>query len=324
MRVRVRLTAGLCFGLLAATADAAVREMNVTTGDGKRHFYLAEAERPHSGPRPLVLVLHGHGGSAAQAMGLRPLIPSPLSAWVTIAQRDDILVAALDGEKGGDPFQGWNDCRTDAYGNPKTDDVAFARTVIHRFVDSGQADPARIYVMGMSNGGMMAYRLALQLPEIAAFAAVSAAMASASQCPEKPSAQVGALIVNGDADPLVPYAGGQVHFGNSAPRGGVLPTPDVFAQWAGAHGLQPAAAASKTLPPQLRRDDTHGEVAYFGASPAASPVTLVHVVGGGHAEPSLRHRYRALYLSRAGKQSSIFESADFAWDFFRNKSRPQP
>jgi polyhydroxybutyrate depolymerase len=115
---------------------------------------------------------------------------------------------ALDGRKGGDGYRGWNDCRTDAPGNPKTDDVGFVRTVIEKIQRDYAIDPARIYVMGMSNGGMMTFHLAIEIePRIAAFAAVCASMADRGICPD-PEHAVSTLLIDGTADPLVLYGGG--------------------------------------------------------------------------------------------------------------------
>lgn len=312
----------LCLLLPSALAMAGSNELTLATPNGLRKAILVEADKPRAALRPLVLLFHGHTGSAEQALGQKRLSPSPLAQWVEIARRDDVLVVALDGAKGSDGEQGWNDCRKDAVNNPRTDDVAFARAVARKLVDEKRADPARVYAMGMSNGGMMAFRLGQQMPELAAFVAVSAAMAADSACPEPVPATVDALIISGDADPLVPWKGGQVKFGRSAARGGVIPVPTSFSIWAAAHELDARKAVTRELPPQFRNDSTRGRISFFGTSPAASPVTLVQVENGGHVEPSLEHRYRTLYLRVVGQQSSVFESAEFAWDFLRNKKRP--
>ncbi|MGH8494187.1 MAG: alpha/beta hydrolase family esterase [Moraxellaceae bacterium] len=300
---------------------AQTRELSILTPNGYRRAVLAESNKPATTPRPLVLILHGHTGSADQALGLKRQSPSPLAQWVDIAERENILVVALDGARGSDGEQGWNDCRKDAVNNPQTDDVLFARATVKKLVEAGLADPSRIYAMGMSNGGMMAFRLGVQMPELAAFAATSASMAADSVCAGKVPDKVSALIISGDADPLVPWRGGQVKFGQSAARGGVMPVPTSFSIWAAAHQLDARKALQKDLPAQFRNDKTRGKLFYFGASAEASPVTLLAVEGGGHAEPSLEHRYRTLYLRLMGQQSSVVESAEFAWSFFRNKSR---
>lgn len=314
---------GLLFACLLAwalPATADTRDLRFSTPNGWRSAVLAESATPRKTPRPLVLVLHGHGGSAGQALGLKRLSPSPLAGWVELAEKEDLLVAAIEGAKGADDEQGWNDCRKDAVNNPRTDDVVVVRTLVKKLVAEGRADPERIYAIGMSNGGMMAFRLALQMPELAAFASVSGSMAADSLCPEAPPPHVAALIINGDADPLVPWRGGQVKFGRSSARGGVMPLPTVFSSWAAANQLDARKAQMKEMPPQFRNDMTRAKVFYFGSSPDASPVTLVEVENGGHVEPSLEHRYRSMYLRVVGLQSSAFETSDYAWAFFRNKT----
>ena len=135
------------------------------------------------GKRALVIVLHGHGGSAAQALGQRRG-QAPLSLWLSIADREGIVVLAPDGVQAADHPAGWNDCRQDSQDLPHTDDVGFIRALLDEAVQRYRVDPQRVYLIGMSNGGMMSYRLAIELgPRIAAFAAVSASMApSHSAC----------------------------------------------------------------------------------------------------------------------------------------------
>jgi len=297
------------------------RELQVTTADGSRRALLVEGGSG-TARRPLVLLFHGHGGSAENVLGSGGLAPSPLSSWVEIARREGLLVVALEGLKGSDHQRGWRDCRADADDNqPVADDLAFARGVVDKLVQAGLADPTRLYAMGMSNGGMMVLRLGLQMPQLAAITAVSASMASASRCPESPRADMAMLLISGDADPLVPFAGGQVGFRKARPRGGVIPVPDVFARWTRAHGQDPAAATEQVLKPSLAGDRTVARLRFTGTSLAASDVAFVQVVGGGHVEPSLAHRYGGLYLSLVGPQSAAFESAELAWTFFRDKRR---
>jgi polyhydroxybutyrate depolymerase len=305
----------------AVAQPAGPREISVMTPDGARRALVLDGG---SGTtlRPVVLLFHGHGGGADNILGAGGLVPSPLSSWADIARREGLLVVALDGLKGPDHQRGWNDCRADADDNqPVADDVAFARAVVAQLESQSHGDPARILAMGMSNGGMMVFRLALQMPELAAFAAVSASMASVSKCPEAPRAEVAALIISGDADPLVPFAGGQVGLRKARPRGGVIPVPEAFERWVRAHGQDPTGANQTLLRPTLAGDATVAKLRYLGPTLAQSDVAMVRVAGGGHVEPSLAHRYGGLYLRLVGPQSAAFESAELAWEFFRDKHR---
>jgi polyhydroxybutyrate depolymerase len=311
------LIAAACLGLVAVPAGAASVQLGqVTTRDGQRNYLLVRPDQPAAGPGPLVILLHGHGGSAAMTLG-KAGRASPLARWLAIADREKVLVVALDGAIGGDGRQGWNDCRRDAYDNPKTDDVAFVAAVVHRLIDSGQADPARLYVMGMSNGGMMVYRLALELdPPIAAFAAASASMAGDSQCgPARHP--VSALVINGTADPLVPYDGGGVGLFRKN-RGQVVAVDTVVEFWRRADGLSGDGRTS-ALPHREADDPTRAQITLWENDTDRPQVERVRIEAGGHIEPSLTERYRPTYERLVGHQNHDLEAAEEAWSFFRDK-----
>ncbi len=316
-RTPLRLITLLLLALAALPAHALDR-LTLNTADGPRQALLLNPKAP--GPRPLLLLFHGHGGSAAQLLAERKLMASPLSVWADIARREQIVVAALDGARGADGLQGWNDCRRDAANNPSTDDVAFARQLAQQLVQEGRVDARRVYAMGMSNGAMMVLRLGQDMPELTALAAVAGSMAADSECAASPQPGVAALLIHGDADPVVPYAGGAVMAGEKF-RGTVLGAAASLARWAQAQGLH-GQARKEPLPPRLAGDDTRGLLQFWGPRPAESPVALLTVQGGGHVEPSLSERYRRPWLRRVGAQSSVVESAEFAWAFFQRHAKP--
>jgi polyhydroxybutyrate depolymerase len=313
--------------LMLATAAAAparactIRDGTLNRPEGTRRFTAVIPDAPAKGRRPLVLLLHGHVGSARQVLGLGRGA-APLSRWKDLADRDGVLVIAADGERGADHKQGWNDCRADARNNPKTDDVGFLRALLDHAVETLDADPARVYVMGMSNGAMMAYRVAVELgPRVAAFAAVSGSMAVKNACPEAKT-PVSALIINGTRDPLVPYAGGEVGFRRRRDRGLVMPVAEVADFWRELDGLPAKPAASGALPHLSRRDKTRAVRTVWGKDPKGLQVELVRVEGGGHVEPSPTRRIGRLYGLLVGPQNGDFEAADEAWAFFRDKRTP--
>jgi polyhydroxybutyrate depolymerase len=293
---------------------AALQQRSIETSDGLRQYILATPAAPAASPRPLILLLHGHIGNAANALG-QGTRPSPLSAWLGIADRQGVLVAALQGLKGSDDRTGWHDCRLEDRKNPAADDVGFAASVVGSLVQTGLADPHRIYVMGMSNGGMMAYRLALQMhPVPAAIAAVSSSMASHSACSARPP-KVSVMLINGTADPIVPYAGGEVRGGG----GGVIGAEASRDFWLRADGLVNAPAVTYTFPHRSASDPTQARETSYG--PRNGPqVETIDIQDGGHVEPSLAYRYGWLYYQLVGKQNGDFESAEEAWKFFKDKT----
>jgi polyhydroxybutyrate depolymerase len=263
-----------------------------------------------------VLVLHGHLGTAANTLGSGNS-PSPLSAWLDIAAREKVLVVALQGLRGGDHRTGWHDCRNDAPENPQVDDVAFASAVVKKLVDEGRADPRRIYVMGMSNGAMMTLRLALEMrPTPTAVAAVSGSMAQKSDCNGAPHA-TSVLLIHGTDDPLVPYKGGEVGFGDYTGRGAVWSVDATRDFWLRVDGLQDARPATYAYP-HTGDDATRAGKSTWGAD-RGPQVEVLTIDKGGHVEPSTRFHYGALYSRIVGAQNRDLEAAEEAWLFFRNK-----
>ena len=299
-------------------AAATITPTDLPRPEGVRQYLLAVPDKSPAGKRPLVVLLHGHGGSAAQLLG-QGRGAAPLSAWLAIADREGLLVAAPDGVKGSDNRQGWNDCRADAQNNPTTDDVGLIAAIIDREVAAHDADPTRVFVMGMSNGGMMAFRLAIEIgPRLAGFAAVSASMAARSGCPA-PRAAVSALIVSGVADPLVPYTGGDVRLRSTRSRGAVVPVEESAATWRAQNRLPAEPAAVTPLAHRDSGDPTSATRTLWGGDPARPQVELLRIDNGGHVEPSIAHRIGRIYATLVGPQNGDVESAEEAWAFFKDK-----
>lgn len=222
---------------------APVTKIELPRPEGLRYYLKAVPTGPIAEKRPLVIVLHGSGASAEQVLGLA--FPySPLSVWLEIAEREQVIVVAPNGtQRRGQ--RAWNDGFADIAGNPTSDDVGFISAVIDRAIAEDGVDPERIYVIGVSKGGMMTYRLAAELaPRLAAFSAVLAAMPKQAdyRLPEQP---LSALIVAGTADPFIPYHGGKsfITLGFMAPALGIEATAALWCKLAGLAG-EPAVERS--------------------------------------------------------------------------------
>lgn len=315
MRIAI---ATLAFAVTAAAAQAAtIEHVEVTTVDGQREYWIATPDRAIAGPHPLVILLHGHGGSANQIIA-HSGASSPLSMWLPIVDREQIVAVALQGRPDSRGRPAWNDCRRDAPNYPQVDDVAFVRAVIGDVERRGLFDRTRLYAMGMSNGAMMTLRLALELdPPLAAFAAVSGSMARDSRC-AAPSHRMSGLFIAGTADPLVPYGGGQVHFfGRNL--GSVLPIEESVSVWRRFDGLADAPSSESNVPAGGAGGTTQAQRIVYGRDSHQLQVELVRVVGGGHVEPSQVRHYGPIYTHLVGEQNRDFESAEEAWSFFSSK-----
>src|SRR6202021_3599767 len=89
------------------------------------------------------------------------------------------------------------------------DDIGFLRALLEKIERDYAVDPQRVYFTGISNGGMMSYRVACEVAEQgAAIAPVEGALNV--EC--HPTAPVSVLIFHGTADRLVPFEGGSNPF----------------------------------------------------------------------------------------------------------------
>src|SRR5207248_5222098 len=92
-----------------------------------------------------------------------------------------------------------------AFGNNKGDDVAFVAQLLDDLAAVAHVDAKRVYATGMSNGAMMAYRLAAELSERIAAVAPVAGVLTVARC--EPKRPVSVLHFHGTEDALVPLDG---------------------------------------------------------------------------------------------------------------------
>jgi polyhydroxybutyrate depolymerase len=290
---------------------ATISEHQMLRPEGPRKFLLARPSHCPTGPRPLVILLHGFGASAAQVLG-QGFPPSPLAHWLEIAEREQCLVAAPDGTG-----HSWNDAFADARVNAKTDDCGFIGALIDELIEAHSVDAARVYVMGVSKGGMMAFRLAAELaPKLAAFSAVLASMPLNSKC-APPQTPLSALLIASSTDPLVRYGGGSF-LKNRRQAGAMLGIEASALVWRRLAGLTDEVEPQQ-LPRRHAKDRTRITRWLWGSKPQQLQVSLMRIDGGGHAEPSPTRRYPRWINGLTGAQNADFETAEAGWAFFKDK-----
>ena len=172
----------------------------------------------------------------------------------------------------------WNDGR-EGVASP-ADDVGFLRTLVRELVQRGISDPARLYITGISNGGMMALRMLCEASELFAGAGITIANMPArtgETCYIKNPVPV--VMVNGSADLLVPYNGGWV--GPFGIGGNVWGTEKTAAFLARANGC--ATVARTDFPSHKPNASTSiTKTAWRDCIAPEKTVTLYRVNGGGH------------------------------------------
>jgi polyhydroxybutyrate depolymerase len=260
--VRTAALLMLVFGLSAGMSTAShAEELRVDTRDGVRTAILHPAPR---GRAATIMVLHGALISAEYT-----------ASWYGFAEAAKQRGFAAVFPRG--VGLQWNDGRNGAWGSG-ADDVAFLN-LARELVARGTSDPARLYLVGVSNGGMMALRMLCEAPE--AFAGVATIIASmpngvGATCRLRRPMPV--IMFNGTADPLIPYTGGEV--GVSGLQGHVWPAERTAAFLSRRNGC---TALSKTVVSGRAAPDTI-RVVRLDWRPCSSErgVTLYRVEGGGH------------------------------------------
>ena len=151
--------------------------------------YVPESVKGSDAEVPLVVCMHGRGGSAESFLSL--------SGMSRVAEERDFIVVFPEAGVYQQRPTGlrnillWNGF----YGNERIDDVGFIRKMVEDVQSRHAIDRTRIYACGQSSGGMMTSQLALSCPEL--FAAVSPW--SAIVDPEHE------LVLPEKIDPAVPY-----------------------------------------------------------------------------------------------------------------------
>ena len=169
-----------------------------------RTFFLYQPSNLPSNPlRPVMILLHGGGKADGDELFQRTAVSS-------LADREGFLAVFPNGVDAQ-----WNDGRKSSFRkNQQTnyiDDVGFISFLIDHLVAQYQADSQRFYVLGVSNGGMMTFRLGIELgSKLTAIAPIIANLPTnlASLTPSRP---IPILIMNGTQDPFVPWEGGPVN-----------------------------------------------------------------------------------------------------------------
>jgi polyhydroxybutyrate depolymerase len=268
--------------------------------DGRTRSYLVHVPPKSDSKRsaPLVLAFHGAMTNAS--------IMAFASDLSTKADKAGFVVAYPNGTGKGDMLLVWNSGGirgpADAH---LPDDVKFTERLLDDLARVVKIDRKRVYATGMSNGGMMCYRLAAELSDrIAAIAPVSGTMAVDGCRPQFP---VPVIHFHGTADKLVPFEG----FDRQA--GGVVPFKSVdetIRTWVRIDGC-PGRPKTVQIPDTAHDGSTVEEMIY-GPGRNGAEVVLFKVKDGGHTWPG-----RPWPVPWLGKTTSNISANDLMWEFFQ-------
>jgi polyhydroxybutyrate depolymerase len=312
LRVFLAGTLAVLAAAPAAAGDPAARDLQRTikVGELERSFLVhvpAQAQgRDRAHPAPVVIALHSGGGRARAFAGF--------TGFNKLSDADGFIVVYPEGIEGN-----WNDGRS-RVGNralvENIDDVGFILAIPEALAKDYAIDPKRVYVAGMSNGGMMALRAACDAADKFAAVAAVAGVLSARMKPRcNPVAPISVLIMNGSEDPVMPWRGGEMRLGLDR-LGRVISTEDTAAFWA-EHDDCVTTPAVEELPNKDPGDNSVVRRAVF-PSCRGTEVVLYTVDRGGHTWPG-----GAQYLPQAavGRVNRDIDASAVIWDFFKRQAR---
>jgi polyhydroxybutyrate depolymerase len=284
--------------LLLAFDSAPLRPGNhlrsVRVGETRRTYlvHIPPSYDPQK-PAPVVLAFHGaimNGRMMAYFSGLNKK-----------SDQAGFIVVYPNGTGRGDIFLTWNAGGIWMLAN-QADDVAFVNCLLDDLNRLTPIDRKRVFATGMSNGAMMAYRVAAELSErIAAIAPVAGTMAMGECKPKRP---VPIMHFHGTADPLVPFGapGKRISLFKSV--------EDTVKAWVRADGC-PKEPMEVELPNQTQ-DMLPVTRKIYGPGKDGAEVVLFIIEGGGHTWPGMPPP-----VSWIGASTMNISANDLMWEFFQ-------
>ena len=304
--------------LVAAASDAGAalkpgdHEFSLTHKTIKRSYLVRmPPQASANAPLPVVLNFHGGGGNARTHKWY--------SRMDETADREGFIAIYPNGTGGfGDRLLTWNagNC-CGAAALDRIDDVGFSLALLDDLARKTPTDSTRIYATGLSNGSMMAYRLAAEASDrIAAAAGVAGAMTLPNFAPKLPMA---VMHIHSVDDQRALYDGG---------LGPVFPMIDTRV-------LHASVSSMLTKWMDHNRCSTQGEAAIPVAGSGAdeghtatrytwrpcgggTEIVLWKLAGPGHVWPGGRRDFLPLLL---GTSSAVIDANREMWAFFRRFRR---
>lgn len=297
-------------------APEGIHTVRLTHGGVRRMYRLHVPPGLQDGRRlPVLLAFHGGGGNAQQF--------EDSSGLPEVARREGFLLVFPDGT-GPLSLHTWNAggcCGSAAAG--AVDDVGFVAALLDDLARRAPVDSTRVYVTGHSNGGMMSYRLAMELGHrIAAAAPVGGAMIVEAFRPVRP---VPLLHIHSVDDPRALYEGGR---GPSFPGTDVVvdhrPVEEGLAHWRAVNGCPAHPRIGEVVrgrPGSLGAGHT-ATLLRWEPCISGAPVEHWRLAGAGHPWPGATGG--AFREGITGPRTDVIVASVEIWTFLSRYRLPPP
>jgi len=287
----------------ASEPEGKMRTYRFQQDDYRRRYKLytpANITR-RDGPRPLVMVIHGGGSSD------RGMIKLDKKRWQTLADQHGFYVVYPNAvDKLWDFVEGVISENLDH----RVDDLTYFKRVIDGVSARANIDQSRIFATGISRGGQASYYLACNMPDrIRAIMPVAMSLPKfmLDECVQGPP--VGIAVMNGTADPQVPYNGGHITVFRKK-RGIVLSTDETLTLWRTRNNCTNAPSAKSFV--DEPGDQTSVNITEWTRCTGA-PVKLFKVNNGGHTWPG---GIQYLPPRIVGHAAQDINASEEGWTFF--------
>jgi len=288
--------------LMAAVASGSLSagdQMRKISVDGRERSFLVHVPPQYDAgkPTPVVLVFHGAGMNAATTVSFTGMsAKSDEAGFIAVYANGTGLGRFLTFNGGGRKGE------TSAAG---VDDVNYVRALLDDLGAIATIDTRRVYATGISNGGMMCYRLAAELSDrIAAIAPVAGTLAIEVAELKRP---VSVMHFHGNADMIVPMRGPD----EGTPRFLTFKSvEETIAIWRKLDGCPERPVITDF--PDKEDDGTRVRQTSYGPGEQATEVVLIEIEGGGHTWPG--QKSPAAFI---GKSTLDISANDLMWEFFQ-------
>jgi polyhydroxybutyrate depolymerase len=280
-----------------AALSAGDHTRTLTLGEQKR-TYLVHVPKKYDPktPTPVVLALHGAAMDGSMMVWFSGLNKKSDEAG---------FIVVYPSGTGVGPFRTWNAGGfTGKMAEGKADDVAFIGKLLDDLATVVTVNEKRVYACGMSNGGMMSYRLAAEFSDrIAAVAPVAGTIAIEES---KPKRAVPVIHFHGSKDTIVPF---EMTKGKAPSFMKLKGVEESVQTWVKLNGCD-----EKPKMDTLSKDGDEMKVTRttYGSGKDGSEVVLVVIEEGGHTWPGQQPP-----VGFIGKSAKNISANDLMWEFFQ-------
>jgi polyhydroxybutyrate depolymerase len=271
--------------------------------DGLERKYLVHVPIAYKKSNPVPFVLAFHGGMGDDD------IMAQYYGWIPKSDKEGFIIAFPNGVSRlpSGKLATWNAGNCCGYAvESNSDDVGFVKAVISDIDNKFNIDNAKIYATGMSNGGMMSYRLACEMSDTFAAIASVAGTDNYNGCnPKKP---ISIMHIHGLKDDHVLFYGGCGPACRVGSETEFVSVPDTISKWVDRNNCDKN--------PQSVVVDENAHYDLYSKCDGGTQVKVYVIKDGGHSWPGTEKAPNPLEKSMP---SQAISATDEIWKFFTDQ-----